>query len=73
MAEILRIDPIGKKQSTASAYYEGRGAYKANSHGQLRRLAANTGLKLQKFEYLEESTYALRFGALPVGARGVCT
>lgn len=72
MAEILRIDPIGKKQLTASAYYEGRVGYRANSHRQLRRLAANTGFKLQKFEYLEQSPYALRFCALPVGDRGVC-
>jgi len=35
--------------------------YRANSHGQLRRLAANAGLKLQKFEYLDQSPYALRF------------
>ena len=35
--------------------------YRANSHRQLGRLAANTGLKLQKFEYLDQSPYALRF------------
>lgn len=35
--------------------------YRANSHGQLRRLAANAGFKLQKFEYLDQSPYAFRF------------
>ena len=35
--------------------------YRANSHRQLVRLAANAGLKLQKFEYLDQSPYALRF------------
>jgi len=35
--------------------------YRANSHKQLRRLAANTGFKLQKFEYQDQSPYALRF------------
>ena len=38
--------------------------YRANSHRQLRRLAANTGLKLQKFEYLDQSPYALQFSPL---------
>lgn len=72
MAEVLQVYLTGKKRSTVSAYYEGRVGYRANSHRQLRRLAANTGLKLQKFEYLEQSPYALRFCALPVGDRGVC-
>ena len=35
--------------------------YRANSQRQLVRLAANAGLKLQKFEYLDQSPYALRF------------
>ncbi|MCK4856440.1 MAG: class I SAM-dependent methyltransferase [candidate division Zixibacteria bacterium] len=35
--------------------------YRANSHRQLMRLAANAGLKLQKFEYLDQSPYAFRF------------
>lgn len=61
MAEILRIDPIGKKQSTASAYYEGRAGYRANSRRQLTRMAVNAGLKLRKLEYLDQSPYAFRF------------
>lgn len=35
--------------------------YRANSHRQLGRLAANTGFKLQKFEYLDQTPSALRF------------
>jgi ubiquinone/menaquinone biosynthesis C-methylase UbiE len=35
--------------------------YRANSHRQLVRLAANTGLKLQRLEYLDQSPYALGF------------
>ena len=35
--------------------------YRANSYRQLRRLAVNASLKLRKFEYLDQSPYALRF------------
>jgi hypothetical protein len=38
--------------------------YRANSHRQLRRLAANAGLKLQRLEYLDQSPYALHFSPL---------
>jgi len=32
MSEILQIDPIGKKQSTISAYYKGRAGYRGPYH-----------------------------------------
>ena len=61
MPEVLQVYSTGKKQSTIFAYYERRQGYRANSHRQLRRLAANAGFKLHKFDYLDQFPYALRF------------